>query len=175
MLLVMTFLINQKLICAYNKYTGGIDYNDQLLVYFAIGWKPLKWWKHVFWRLVKMLCWSTATCSMKLNLTRISYPEAVQAQFMPFSGSATIYVERKSGCQSCQGAWFLAPVPCDCLIGKHFGQRAGKRKRCKVCVYTKNAKGNLKHTKTNLYCANCDAHLCEQPCFQKWHSQSSLW
>ena len=121
----------------------------------------------MFWRLVKILCWSTATCSMKLNLTRISYPEAVQAQFMPFSGSAIIYVERKSGCQSCQGAWFLAPVPCDCLIGKHFGQRAGKRKRCKVCAYTKNAKGNLKHTKTNLYCANCDAHLCEQPCFQK--------
>ncbi|CAH3133076.1 unnamed protein product, partial [Pocillopora meandrina] len=102
------------------------------------------------------------------------YPEAVQAQFMPFSGSATIYVERKSGCKSCQGAWFLAPVPCDCLIGKHFGQRAGKRKRCKVCAYTKNAKGNLKHTKTNFYCAKCDAHLCEQPCFQKWHSQSSL-
>ena len=76
-----------------------------------------------------ILCWSTATCSMNLNLTRISYPEAVQAQFMPFSGSATIYVERKSGCKSCQGAWFLAPVPCDCLIGKHFGQRAGKRKR----------------------------------------------
>ena len=121
-----------------------------------------------------ILCWSTATCSMNLNLTRISYPEAVQAQFMPFSGSATIYVERKSGCQSCQGAWFLAPVPCDCLIGKHFRQRAGKRKRCKVCAYTKNAKGNLKHTKTNFYCAKCDAHLCEQPCFQKWHSQSSL-
>ncbi|RMX40695.1 hypothetical protein pdam_00020708 [Pocillopora damicornis] len=72
------------------------------------------------------------------------------------------------------GSWLLAPVPCDCLIGKHFRQRAGKRKRCKVCAYTKNAKGNLKHTKTNFYCAKCDAHLCEQPCFQKWHSQSSL-
>ena len=66
------------------------------------------------------------------------------------------------------------PVPCDRLIGKRFGQRADKRRRCKVCAYTKNARGNLKHTKTNFYCAKCDAHLCEQPCFQKWHTQSSL-
>ena len=26
-----------ELICEYKKYTGGIDHNDQLLVYFAIG------------------------------------------------------------------------------------------------------------------------------------------
>ena len=40
-----------ELICEYNKYTGGIDHNDQLLVYFAIRRKTLKWWKCVFWRL----------------------------------------------------------------------------------------------------------------------------
>ena len=66
------------------------------------------------------------------------------------------------------------PVPSDRLIGKHFGQRADKTRRCRVCAYTKNAQGNLKHTKTNFYCAKCDAHLCEQPCFQKLHTQSKL-
>jgi len=42
------------LISEYNKYMGGVDHNDQLLVYFAIRWKTLKWWKHVFWRLLKI-------------------------------------------------------------------------------------------------------------------------
>ena len=41
------------------------------------------------------------------------------------------------------------PVPCDCFMGKHFGQRADKRRRCKLSAYTKNAQENLKHTKTN--------------------------
>ena len=40
-----------ELICEYKTYTGGIDHNDQLLVYFAFGRKTLKWWKRVFWRL----------------------------------------------------------------------------------------------------------------------------
>ena len=40
-----------ELICEYNKYIGGADHNDQLMVYFAIGRKTLKWWKRVFWRL----------------------------------------------------------------------------------------------------------------------------
>ena len=66
------------------------------------------------------------------------------------------------------------PVPRDHFIGKHFGQRADKRRRCKLSAYTKNAQENLKRTKTNFYCGKCDAHLCEQPCFQKWPTQSSL-
>ena len=33
---------------------GGADHNDQLMVYFAIGRKTLKWWKRVFWRLPKI-------------------------------------------------------------------------------------------------------------------------
>ena len=44
---------------------------------------------------------------------------------MPFSGSATIYVERKFGCQSCRGLG-RPPVPCDRLIGKHFGLTRGE-------------------------------------------------
>ena len=65
------------------------------------------------------------------------------------------------------------PIPSDRLKGKHFGQRAKKR-RCKICAYTRNKQGNLKHTKTNFYCAKCDVHLCEHPCFKKWHTQSKL-
>ena len=37
-------------------------------------------------------------------------------------------VVRAPGCPS---------VPCDCSIGKHFGQRADRKRRCKVCACTK--------------------------------------
>ena len=41
-----------ELISDYNKFMGGVDHNDQLLVYFAVGRKTMKRWKRVFWRLI---------------------------------------------------------------------------------------------------------------------------
>ena len=43
-----------ELICEYNKYMGGVDHNDQLLVYFAIRQRILKWWKSMLWRLIEI-------------------------------------------------------------------------------------------------------------------------
>ena len=31
-----------EIICEYNKFMGGVDHNDQLLVYFAVGQKTMK-------------------------------------------------------------------------------------------------------------------------------------
>ena len=147
MLLVMTFLIKQS--WSVNTTNTWVALTTMISWWSTLPLGEKLWsgvsacfggypWLHWYWQ------W-------------ISYPEALQAQFMPFSGSAAIYVERKSGCQSCRGLG-RPPVPCDRLIGKHFGQRANKRRRCKVLCL---------HTKTNFYCGKCDAHLCEQPCFQK--------
>ena len=44
-----------ELIYEYNEYMGGVDHNEQLLVYFAIGRKTLKWRKSVFWRLLELV------------------------------------------------------------------------------------------------------------------------
>ena len=41
-----------ELICEYNKFMAGVDHNHQLLVYFAVGRKTVKWRERVFWRLV---------------------------------------------------------------------------------------------------------------------------
>ena len=32
-------------------------------------------------------------------------------------------------------------IPNACSVGKHFGQRADKKRRCKVCAITRNARG----------------------------------
>lgn len=42
-----------ELIYEYNEYMGGVDHNEQLLVYF--GRKTLKWRKSVFWRLLELV------------------------------------------------------------------------------------------------------------------------
>ena len=41
-----------ELISDFNKFMGGVDHNDQLLVYFAVGRKTIKWWKQAIWRVI---------------------------------------------------------------------------------------------------------------------------
>ena len=43
-----------ELISDYNKFMGGVDDNDQLLAYFAVGRKTMKWWKRrdLLWSVV---------------------------------------------------------------------------------------------------------------------------
>ena len=43
-----------EIINDYNCFMGGFDVVDQHLAYYAIGCKGLKWWRHVFYRLLEM-------------------------------------------------------------------------------------------------------------------------
>ena len=54
-----------ELISDYNKFTGGVDHNDQLLVYFEVGRNTMKWWKRVFWRLIDV---SLVNCHLLYKL-----------------------------------------------------------------------------------------------------------
>ena len=127
-----------ELICEYNKYMGGVDHNDQLLVYFAIGRKTLKWWKRVFWRLLKI----ALVNSHLLYKLKPDNESVTQKQFrlnLCHSLVQPLFTLRENpGTRVVRGPG-RPPVPCDRLIGKHFGQRADKRRRCKVCASTKNA------------------------------------
>lgn len=38
----------------YNSFMGGVDMEDQVMCYYSLGRKTLKWWRRVFWRLHDM-------------------------------------------------------------------------------------------------------------------------
>ena len=42
------------LIGDYNKNMGGVDQMDQMLVYYALGRKSIKWYKRIFWRIIEI-------------------------------------------------------------------------------------------------------------------------
>lgn len=43
-----------ELITSYNQLMNGVDRNNQLLTYYSINVKSMKWWKKVFWRLLEL-------------------------------------------------------------------------------------------------------------------------
>ena len=110
-----------ELICEYNKYMGGVDHNDQLLVYFAIGRKTLKWWKHVFWRLLEI----ALVNSHLLYKLKPGNESVTQKQFrlnLCHSLVQPLFTLRENpGARVVRGPG-RPPVACDCLTGKHFGQ-----------------------------------------------------
>ena len=42
-----------KIVTDYNQYMSGVDIADQLMMCYAFGRRTLKWYKRVFWRLLK--------------------------------------------------------------------------------------------------------------------------
>ena len=34
----------------HNSFMGGVDLVDQIMCYYSLGCKSLKWWRRVFWR-----------------------------------------------------------------------------------------------------------------------------
>ena len=43
-----------RILHMYNKYMGGVDFNDQLMKYSAFSHRTCKWWKKVLFRLLNL-------------------------------------------------------------------------------------------------------------------------
>ena len=43
-----------EIILSYNQFMNGVHRNDQLLTYYSLNVKSIKWWKKVFWRLFEL-------------------------------------------------------------------------------------------------------------------------
>lgn len=163
-----------EIITEYNKYMAGVDNNDQLLVYFAVGRKTMKWWKRVFWRLIEIaLVNSHLLYKMKPENVSISQKK-FRLNLCHLLVQPLLTLRANSGARLLVGPGLADPAPNDRLMGKHFGKRSDKRRRCKVCAYRKNNEGKMKQTKTNNFCPKCDVHLCQDPCFREWHTYSKL-
>ena len=40
-----------EIVTDYNQFMGGVDLADQYICYHSIGWKDMKWWREIVWRL----------------------------------------------------------------------------------------------------------------------------
>ena len=43
-----------KMLTDYNKYMGGVDRRDQMLVYYSIGRKTIKGYRRIFWGIIDL-------------------------------------------------------------------------------------------------------------------------
>ena len=154
-----------EIISTYNSFMNGVDRNDQLLSYYALNRKSLKWSKKVYWRLFELVIVSmfqimkfkvpsTNHKQLRLDLEQLLVQPLIDRRTIvsPGPGRASLHYDR--------------------LKGKHFGtgsKKGNKKGRCKVCGNQKTADGKRKDTKTANFCTRCK--VCEGDCFQKYHTK----
>ena len=151
-----------EIICEYNKLMGGVDHNDKLLVYFAAGRKTIKWWKRVFWRLIDI---ALVDCHLLYKL-KPGNESVSQKQFrleLCHSLVQPLLTLQETPGARAVGASSHTPSPNAFLLGKRFGQWAGKRRGAKSVPTQRMQVANRSKPKPIFFGAKCDVHLCEHP------------
>ena len=121
----------------YNRFVGGVDLADQVMYYYSVGRKTMKWWRQVFWRHVVTNAYVIYSSNKAASLEKRVQFQLDLAQSLT---TQLVAMRRGPGRNSSQ---VLARLT---LTGKHFLYRSQTLKCCTVCAY-KKVSGRLKSTR----------------------------
>ncbi len=157
-----------EIISDYNQFMGGVDLADQVMCYYSLGRKSLKWWRRVFWRYhdhaivnAYVLYAINNSSSLDKTMTRKKF----RLELARVLSAPAIALRRGPGRKPSQSLSRLS--------GKHFPYRSAERKRCAVCAYKRvnPREKRYKDKKIMTWCPKCEAHLCIGQCFQSYHTR----
>lgn len=173
-------IMKPNLMHNYNKYMGGVDYNDQLLQYTAYDRRALKWWKKVAFRMLNICMtnayilfslWLDATTGKKI--THVKYRQNVIKQLL-----SSIVLQDSQGVQDTSEF--------SRLTGKHFpelipSERKQKVRRCQVCnpaerMMDRSAGNDARKRagrESSFQCDSCKVALCVGLCFKLYHTRKN--
>ena len=157
----------------YQAYMRGVDRADQLIHYYNIGRRSIKWWKRVFTYIVEaaalnafVLFEHAHTNSRKDYLTfRLALAEELVGPFCSRSQPG----RRRS---SQQGR----------LDGRsHLPEYVNIKRDCVVCMEVRKrqrlSRKEFRH-ESKIKCQSCDVFLCvakDRNCFLKYHTLTNYW
>lgn len=155
----------------YQQFMRGVDRGDQLIGYYNVGRRSVKWWKRVFSYLVEV-------CALNAYLL---------GKFIPLGQPRSRYLKfRITLAEQLVGSFTSrAPIgrprrslPCqrlDITLG-HWSEVGDDKKDCVVCIEVRQRKGltrsQYRH-ETRTVCMYCKVHLCnvrERNCYLKYHT-----
>lgn len=153
------------IVCAYNKYMGGVDLHDQLRAKYTVGRNGKKWWRYLFWFMLNCAIVNSyfiyqqvsSRVTKKKRYRHLDYQlELVRA----FIGG---YSKRKRSV----GDQFVNHVLIEqenvtLHVNVHL---PGRRTTCKHHMRIHN-----KRKETVYGCAVCNIHLCKDGCHAMYHS-----
>ena len=157
----------------YQAYMRGVDRGDQLIQYYNVGRRSVKWWKRVFSYMIEVSALNAfvlfeyaRTTPHKKNYLgfRIALAEELVGSFSSRS-------QRGRPRRSCD--------PPGRLDGRSHLPVFAEKRDCVVCMEVRKCKGftrkQYRH-ETSVKCQACDVYLCiasDRNCFLKYHTLSN--
>ena len=165
------------LVCAYNRYMGGVDRSDQMISYGRVLINSMKWWKKVFFHVFSMAVLNA------FKLYQANTPEEHPLLHREFRSKLVTQLVAEFAAQR-------VPVgrppssPLQRLTGRHFltklqgdGVKKNLARVCAVCgpaereLLVAGQKRKRCGRETTWQCESCKVSLCVWPCFKFYHSK----
>ena len=140
----------------YNGSMGGVDRADQLMAYYCIPRKTIKWYKKVVFYLLDV---SILNASILYNMNNVNNKMNLKTFRESIIRSWAKQEEVKSPEQTSSDFHYLQTIPTTC------------QKRKRVSLRCKNCYKNGRRKETVYQCAACKDNpaLCVVDCFKEWH------
>ncbi len=147
----------------YNKYMGGVDLSDQLIQYYTVHHKTMRWYRTLFYHLIDISATNSYLLYRELCSQRQEKPMSHKAFLEELTAQlcgVTVNVPRvraQSG---------HVPVPIAPQTDQSKRASYGRRS-CVLCRQTRKAK-----QATPWKCKECDEAFCliaDRNCFEVWH------
>uniref|UniRef100_A0A0A9W0B8 PiggyBac transposable element-derived protein 4 n=3 Tax=Lygus hesperus TaxID=30085 RepID=A0A0A9W0B8_LYGHE len=159
--------VKPDVVVQYNKCMGGIDRLDQLLSYYILHKRTLRWYKKLAFHIIELMLLNAYLLYRRFSLS----PKKVSLHYFRLA-----IVQYLCGEGPSPSSTNLPSRSQQLINSKHFPaihESAGSRKkriRCRECSKTKVAK----HVST--FCPGCEDQpgLCIQDCFLNYHKEKGF-
>ncbi|XP_062614645.1 piggyBac transposable element-derived protein 4-like [Saccostrea cucullata] len=166
-------ILKPKCIVEYIQKMGGVDLNDQIVQYYEVLRKCVKWWKKLFLHLFNLLLVNAYILYRKYggNIKKKSHLDFRVKLVKSLLESAPNAPRPSRGGRKSENI--------DRLTGRHFIQNikpkeGAKRKNpmrdCIVCNLPVNERQGNKRKQTTFECRQCSVPLCLPNCFERYHT-----
>lgn len=153
------------LIDEYNTGMLGVDKSDQMIGYYNVLMRSVRWWKTLFFHCIDIAC---VNSFVLFQAHRASHPEIPELTRKAGYDHLAFREELLEQIFGFDGKQARSPPPTRKHVD-HKPQKVQKRKNCKLCY--ERTKVELK---TNVFCDTCQVHLCftsVRNCFSEWHAR----
>ena len=160
--------IKSRVVEDYNAYMGFVDKSDRMVNSYGIARRTWKWTKKLFFHLTDMTILNAflihKSCGGKM--THKIFRENLVREFIIHSQEGNVTGSGLSRGRPSPAASQLTRL--EVKHSEHWPSKGKSQRRCRLCSLQKK-------TKTTLYsCRKCDAGLCVDKCFEKWHTRVNL-
>ena len=160
------------IISAYNRHMGGVDFTDQMKVYYSYNRKSKRWWIRLFFHFI-----DTAVINafvLYLHCYKLNWHPPMKFKPMKqltFRCELIDSLVNHFTCRKQKGPRTvpivsLAPSGHKIVDMRSLGVRAGRCEYCCVGPYK-----TKKRKETQFGCSKCNKRLCPTDCWIKYHNK----